>query len=745
LKSYTPMNEESVILVAEGRSFEAELDALLAVIEAADYLQISLLIRTCLTRLSSLLGRLFLPIFTTDHVRHDCHVFSLCLEGWVRVSQIQDTSFAKLFQQYAAKHPDLILKPYIASPEIQSAVLELTIGILRSNLLCVPDESVVLDLILNWLSLLKQLGLDEPSNVEALFNCVRPGLLSFEARSRLYDCWSVKYPSVRWQRELDCEAFNTLMRQIPYQGPFAGLRCIQDQSNQSLFFESRASSPVLITLAPGYFGKNTLEIRLFNLITGELRSLDIPPCHLSKLTSESVVDGDFDGRIYLCHPSINVARHKSLIVVLYHNPYTCTVNGFMWCLATCQAEWLPPLVLPALENRSIGLTMSGCFRSRRIGVATLPTGLHVYCAGPANAKIWLYLYRFDATLWQWHLRASKPLFASPSSGIALFTSVDPLGLITPDGWLYANVEFADRSDPREARIRRHNLHQTSHVRSHFFRFRCDTTAGLVVEPLPSPPFLIRIYRVLALTDAKDNTTSGQTYLFAFGTCSRDQTATQFCFNTETQQWIEWTAASTSADNKNDGFLSDAHGRSLRPKLQVNLCPEILGFRGLVSTTHLVDDLRGFHSDLTHHPDSSEFSPSRVDESGAKSQSNANPTLVLVGRPDHHMCESKSGVCGIWFHRPQIGPLQSNTIQFDPRKPMFPLPNNLAQIFYQLPSPAAVPVANWENLFRSPDILNFNTLSTDIHIAKQSTHEPMVTCPFPGMSYSWSSWAAPDSD
>lgn len=481
---------------------QSELDSLLAVIEAGDYLQIITLLRTCLSRLSGLLASLFLPTSVANHIRHGCHIFPLCLEGWVRVNQIENKSFTKLFQQYASQNPKLVLKPYSIQPELRPSVLELVINTLGSNLLCVSDESVVLDLVLSWLALLKDVSFDQLDTVNALFNCVRPGLLSFEARSQLFTCWSAEYPSVRWRNQLDCETFSSLMRQLPCQGPFSGLRCVLDQPEPRQFFESRASSPVLVTVTPG-FGKNTVEIRLFNLLTGDLRSLDIPSCHLVKLTNESVADGDFDGRIYLCHPSMDISSHKSLIVVLYHNPYTCTVNGFIWCLATCQAEWLPPLILPAVENRSVGVNMSGCFRSRRIGVGTLPTGLHVYCAAPANSKIWLHLYRFDTTLWQWHLRASESLFSSPSTGIALFTPVDPLGLIAPDGWLYANVEFADRSDPREARIRRHNLHQTSHVRSHFFRFRFSNTAGLIIEPLPSPPFLIRIYRVLALYDTKD--------------------------------------------------------------------------------------------------------------------------------------------------------------------------------------------------------------------------------------------------
>ncbi|TPP57584.1 hypothetical protein FGIG_00345 [Fasciola gigantica] len=728
-----------------------ELDALLAVIEAGDYLQITTLLRTCLSRLSSLLANLFLPMSVADHIRHDCRVFPLCLEGWVRVNQIENKSFSKLFQQYASQNPKLVLKPCVMKPELQAAVLELVISTLGSNLLCVSDESVVLDLVLNWLTVLRKLSLDQPDTVDAMFDCLRPGLLSFEDRSQLYTCWSIHYPSARWQNELDYEAFICVARQIPYQGPFAGLRCILDQSKPRRFFEARASSPVLVTVAPG-FGKNTVEIRLFNLLTGDLRSFDIPPCHLIKLTSESVADGDFDGRIYLCHPSIDVNPQKSLIVVLYHNPYTCTVNGFIWCLATCQAEWLPPLVLPAMENRSVGLTMSGCFRSRRIGVATLPNGLHVYCAAPANSKIWLHLYRFDATLWQWHLRASESLFANPSTGIALFTPVDPLGLIAHDGWLYANVEFADRSDPREARIRRHNLHQTSHVRSHFFRFRFSSTAGLEVETLPSPPFLIRIYRVLALYDTKDGTLPTRSYLFAFGTCSRDQTATQFCFNTETQQWIEWTTTDTSASTTNEASPSDSQFRSLRPKLHVNLCPEILGFRGLVTITYLDVGSSKALDEVAFFSNSEDANPSEANEPvnplpvSRGLSSPANPTLVLIGRPDHHMCENKSGACGIWFHRACVGPISESAEKFDPRKPAFPLPNSLAQTLYQFPSPAAVPVANWENVVGSTNILNFRNPSPNISVPKNSTHEPPVTCPFPGVNYSWSDWAgASDSD
>ncbi|CAL8107054.1 unnamed protein product [Calicophoron daubneyi] len=676
---------------------ESELNEVLILSDAADYLQIAVLSNQCFDRLSDILHRLFEPDSIQEHLRHDCGIYSSWFRWWKRLGESYECPYAQLLLKYALRHPYLLLQPDGTDTPPSPTTIELTVSLLSSDLLCVSDETIVLNLVMAWITNLRSKQLSSLSQFQALLDCVRLGLLPKNAQHQLLEFWSQNLPYLKWKDKLTCGEFSILIERYPEAGPFSGLRNGL-KLNDGLPHYPRASTPCLVSLIPSLCN-SAIEFWLFNLSNGHYHRIVIPDQYLRQISNDTYGSGDLDRRIFLCHPSTDIESNSHLITVLCYDPFGSVLSGFVWCMATGQAQWLPRLSLASLEPGRSECGVSASLSVKRIGLATFSSGLYTYCTSSAQSDIWLHAYRFDFITWRWESFIPVALFPTSSTGIALFTPVEQLCSVPTDGWLYANIEVADRLDTRDSHIRRQNLHQTSQVRSHFFRFRPVPKAStLLVEPLPSPPFLIRIYKILPLTATDSARSTSRNYLFAFGTCSRDQSAVQYCFDVVAQRWIGWsTYRSQTAEDDSHTQSPSVGTRSL---LQTNLSEELLGFRGLVHATRILDLWNPRKSVLSLHdqtPISNQSSVSRL-----------GPTLVLAGRSDHHIHENKESSSGIWFHYPQANPFDPRLPLdiFQPWKPFFPLPNAIAQILYRSPCPTAVLFANWDKLVHFKEIFHF---------------------------------------
>ncbi|CAH8451264.1 unnamed protein product [Schistosoma mattheei] len=444
----------------------------------------------------------------------------------------------------------------------------------------------------------------------------------------------------------------------------------------------RAESLCLLGLAPSR-SSNSLEFWLFNLHNGAYHNYPIPDNCLRELDLDSSGVGDIDHRIYFCPVTYGSGSYQSNLFVMCFDPNNATLNGFAWCLASCRAKLIPRLLLSPTNNRN-GTINSFCFRSRRIGVTTLSSGLYMYYLSCIQEVAWLCAFRFDLSTWNWY--GIEPYCLSRNqNGMMLFTPIEQLNSIPPDDWVYANIETVSSNNSRHPR---HGLHQTSALRSQFFRFRPRPDGdALFVENLPNPPFLIRMYRLLAISCSLQGNFSDKTYLFPMGTCSRDLEATHYCFDTFSCQWLRWKPVQTSDIDELNPIRQHP---SEDIELTFNLCPKILGFRGLVCATHILnrlDENKLLLSRETYvqnpdgvksndHPLSSSVNDSSYNGSLNSTNKNRLTTLlVLAGRPD----QTKHVTSGIWFHHPQACNSSDETIAlFNSQKPNYFLPTAIAQ-------------------------------------------------------------------
>lgn len=201
---------------------------------------------------------------------------------------------------------------------------------------------------------------------------------------------------------------------------------------------------------------------------------------------------------------------------------------------------------------------------------------------------------------------------------------------------------------------------------------------------------------------------GEQFLFAFGTCSRDQAASRYCLNLSTLQWVEWAG------------VDDNGQPTAEPYLHANLSTALLGFRGLVcavNSGHLPPHSVDGTEQKDGQPSASSGIP--VDEA----PTSANPELLLLGRPDFHMRVFTGFSHGIWMHHPRLTrhhhqqpPAQKNTamsaMSFHPDKPMFSVPPKVVNRFIQHPSPVAMRMVNWDQLCHAGKIFRFHVTQRD---------------------------------
>uniref|UniRef100_A0AA85K1C8 BTB domain-containing protein n=1 Tax=Trichobilharzia regenti TaxID=157069 RepID=A0AA85K1C8_TRIRE len=641
--------------------------------DAADYFQMPKLIQMCVQRLSYIMDNLFQPKSIHLHESHGCDIFSTILKELVKVSHCGNASVNKLFSEYTSKYPHFLLRPCLSESNLQLDLINLVVNYLSKNIVCIPNEDVVLDIVLGWLQTLKSTEFYNENIVHSFLHCIRPGLLSVQGQSKLLEYWHKYHAEFKWYGKLTYDDMKTFFKSIPHGGMFSKPSSPLSQIQLSLL-KPRAESLCLLGLAPN--SSNNLEFWIFNLHNGTYHNCPLPAHCLRELDLDSSGLGDIDRRIYFCPLTYGPSTYQNSLFVVCFDPNSGALNGFAWCLATCRAKSIPRLFLSPSNNRNNSLSFFS-FRSRRIGLTTLSSGLYMYYVLSLQEVAWLCAFRFDLNTWEWY--EMEPYCLSKSqNGILLFTPIEQLSPVAPDGWLYANIETVSSSN--NSRHPRHGLHQTSSLRSQLFRFRPQPDKKLlVVEYLPNPPFLIRMYRLFAITCSSNGDCCDKTYLFPMGTCSRDLAATHYCFDTSSCQWLRWSPVQTPPSSNNE--LEAVN----RPPLEntglvFNLCPKILGFRGLVCATHLLNESVGENDSLllksSPYPSASSYitnsasfdeSPSLSRSSSAKdddgddddemknaeivssvNENRLTTMLVLAGRPD----QNKQVSCGIWFHHPK---------------------------------------------------------------------------------------------
>ncbi|TGZ71833.1 hypothetical protein CRM22_002430 [Opisthorchis felineus] len=736
-----------------------ELIEILELTTAADYLQTPALTKLCLSRLLDLLTHLFASDSIRLHEQHGCDILRDFLVLWAKYTKEHTNSVSTVLFTFAARNPPRVLDPFlpaVCSPCTQDAVLGLATSLMSSDDLCVVDETQVLQFVLDWIYYLRTHDKASTSVVQRFFDCIRLGLVTHEGLLRLLQFWYEFYPQVKWHDKLSYEEFSALVETNVVSGPFSGiLNKASVTPFRSALFRPRAPVPCVISLIQS-LKDNSIELWLFDLITGNHYARELPEMVVNQLSNNSVKCGDLFNRIYLCHPCLQKDAPDSSILVLCYDPVNAgCLNGFIWCLATGQAQWIPMLMLHSTgeqRNMSRASGSSIMFRSRRVGVVTLEDGVYVYYASSTQSDVFLHVARLDSSNWTWQEFPPVSLVSDVGNAVVLFTPVEQLSTISSDGWMYCSVEVTSRSGSRIQPVWRHNLHQTSLICSRFFRFRpiygCKPSdRHLELDLLPGAPFLIRIYHVLPLSALckEGNDTETRAYLFAFGTCSRDERATQFCLDVTARQWIEWSTCEHELGSS-DSFPQPSH--TVRAQVQTNLCPKLLGFRGLVCATTLPD-----LCDVGER-NSSPGSPSNTDlvcrSTLSDISSHCNPSMVLIGRPDYRFGEVGQSCSGIWFHRPQlsVGPPEQPLVSLDSSKPAFPLPTSVSHALSHSTSPAAVVHTNWNNLLHSPDMFRFLNSHPSEH--KQSTKRlrssPDIdqSIRLPCFNHPWN-WSACDSD
>ncbi|KAH8853163.1 BTB:POZ domain containing isoform 1 [Schistosoma japonicum] len=680
----------------------------LDLVDAADYFQMPELIQACVQRTSHFMDELFQPKSIRLHESHNCDIFSTILKEFVKVSQCENSRVSKLFSEYTIKYPHFILRPCLSDSNLQRPLINLVISYLSRSIICIPDEDIILNIVLSWLQLLESTQFYTDDIIQCFLQCIRPGLLSLHGQEKLLGYWRSQHSEFKWFGKLTYYDMQVFFKSIPHGGIF--FRCPLASQFQLLLLKPRAESLCLLGLAPSH-SSNSLEFWFFNLHNGSYHNYPIPHNCLRELDLDSSGVGDIDHRIYFCPVTYGPGSYHNSLFVICFDPNNATLNGFAWCLASCRAKPIPRLFLSPPSNKN-GTVNSFCFRSRRIGLTTLSTGLYMYYVSTIQEVAWLCAFRFDLSTWNWY--QMQPYCLSKSqNGIMLFTPIEQLNSIPPDDWVYANVETVSSSN--NSRHPRHGLHQTSALRSQFFRFRPQPdNYSFVVENLPNPPFLIRMYRLLAISCSVQTTNYDNTYLFPMGTCSRDIEATHYCFDTFSSQWLRWRPVQMSDIDESNPIRQYP---SEDIELIFNLCPKILGFRGLVCATHLLHELGGNESsskaatvensdavDSCSHLHSSAMD----DQSHNKSLNFANKNklatfLVLAGRPD----QNKHVTCGIWFHNPQPCNNSNEAVPlFDSQKPHYFLPAAVAQTLGQYLSPTAVVLANWTHIIQSSNPITF---------------------------------------
>lgn len=740
----------------------SSLTEVLGLASLADYLQISLLTDTCATRLSKLLSLMSDSCVTSSHEEHQSHMFRKFLLLWATFRKRLTPALNDILFRYAARNPVSFLTSFPNPPDdpIRSDLIDLVVSVLTSDMLCVSDEDEVLDIALSWIRLLTPSG-DWDSDmtiVRSFLNCVRLGLLSPLGASDVAQFWSASFPEFKWQDQLGYDTFASVLRSDLSTGLFAR-KLNYAPEVAPLCCCPRASTPCLLTLISNSKGTG-FDLWAFNLLTGDHRTFDLTGHLLNRLSHFSLGTYDADVHVYLCHTSIAMSN-SSVVFLIYDPCQHGSLSGLVWCLSTGKVQWLPRLPVCSDDGSTFDVLNSVYnSSSRRFGLVTLHTGLLVYFLAPVHSWVLIFAFIFDFVSWTWHTLPPTTVIWYPVGASVRFTPVEQLSSISIDGWVYAHVEIDERSAARALPISRHNLHQTSLLRSVFCRFRpseCTerSTYRFEVEILPPAPFLVRIYRLLALSAADRH------YLFAFGTCCRDEQATQLCLDVEGRRWIRWSTWKHSIDEKATHCLSMVD--TPNSELMTNLSPELLGFRGLVCSAAR---LPGGWLDTPVHVSDNHVCPSLVSSSvGAGDgysthvkQGNTDlitPTLVLIGRPDYHFGGNGRSASGIWFHEPAIvTKMQSSIPTFRPHEPAIPLPSHLTQKFYDSASSSAVIYANWENvighsseLFRFPTVLPENTSACEEHRRRRRSRRPThisSSSNFSCLRYPWN-WSSTDSD
>lgn len=186
-----------------------------------------------------------------------------------------------------------------------------------------------------------------------------------------------------------------------------------------------------------------------------------------------------------------------------------------------------------------------------------------------------------------------------------------------------------------------------------------------------------------------------TCLFPMGTFRRDQVATHFFYDINLRKWLRWFSFSDT----------DEAVETVDTNFKINLCSEILGFRGLVCFTDLTNWLKEaeFTEDLfstISSVDSHENFQILKHFASLDRQANLN-SLVLVGKPD----KNKQASSGIWFYDP-IVKFKSDDNLFDSTHPSFMLPTAIVQALGQSSLPALVVLTNWIHMTQVLDPVNF---------------------------------------
>ncbi|CAL8106952.1 unnamed protein product [Calicophoron daubneyi] len=211
--------------------------------EAADYLQISALSQLCLQRLGEIMSRLFEPESIITHQHHNCGVFSCWLHWWTELNKDCKDPFTNMFFQYTLRYPNLVLQP--SSSNSTPDCLDLVIHFLSSDAVRVSDETVILDLIINWINfLLSTTEFCGSDILQSLLNCLRPGLLPSSALDHLFRFWSESVRELKWKNQLSCDELSDLVTNGFKTGPFASLTNRVPPAYQTICCP-RASTPCL--------------------------------------------------------------------------------------------------------------------------------------------------------------------------------------------------------------------------------------------------------------------------------------------------------------------------------------------------------------------------------------------------------------------------------------------------------------------------------------------------------------------
>lgn len=571
-----PTSALETVLVPSVTSECEKEEKLCRIIEAAlvaDYLQMPCFRKELVSWLQELLSSACNKLSACFSQNHRCSFFT---DALTILSDRRLHDLKRVLAEYLYRFPQFFLSPRYAALDItQSSLSKLVVRWLSSDKLYFKSEDELVDIVSDWIQMScqsKRRCLSNERRCELLLTLTSPlrlGLLSWYGLQAFISLLNENLALVAEDFSLNCLLLvsQALMARdlcSSIQSALCASLLPTDLRNSlgCQAFRQRANVPVLTFIAKQDFPMPTISAYFIDLVQGRSLCSRIP----SSVESAFLSEPSESNPIHLCTAELQDCQN--LVFMLMHQINVACVRGYVWNLATLEAEWLPPLSLKhsmfdwAADSHHMSFSAP-----HSVGVVYSADGLVVYCSFSILGDAVLCLYQFDPGSWTWKPLSPQRLEVNVGCTSGNFFTPMPQATRQGDSWLYGTMELP--------------------LGSVFIRARPSrTTSRLIeVERLPSPDFVLRAHRLVGVDASVDHngpsSTHTESYIFPFNACSRDGEAMRMCYSQSLGSWQRWDPLDDSTS------VSSAPILSASPQLlRFGLSRRLVGFRGVVCTSSL---------------------------------------------------------------------------------------------------------------------------------------------------------------